>query len=110
MKINYQDTFGVTAIWESIICRRLNQNKIITPLTQEEDDYQIRGAKDNSVTHTENNGSREFAKKSNIAGGYVKDPIAGRYNWVVSFDLNSLYPNIIVQNNQVIEYENTKQT
>ena len=97
--VNYQDTFGVTAIWESIICRRLNQNKIITPLTQEEDDYQIRGAKDNSVTHTENNGSREFAKKSNIAGGYVKDPIAGRYNWVVSFDLNSLYPNIIVQNN-----------
>ena len=97
--VNYQDTFGVTAIWESIICRRLNQNKIITPLTQEEDDYQIRGAKDNSVTHTGNNGSREFVKKSNIAGGYVKDPIPGRYNWVVSFDLNSLYPNIIVQNN-----------
>ena len=29
----------------------------------------------------------------------MKDPIAGKYEWVVSFDLNSLYPNIIVQNN-----------
>jgi len=79
--VNYQDTFGVTAIWESIICRKLYQNNIITPLTQVEDDYIIQ---DN---------------KSHIAGGYVKDPIPGKYQWVVSFDLNSLYPNIIVQNN-----------
>ena len=36
---------------------------------------------------------------SKIAGGYVKPVKPGIYDWVVSFDLNSLYPNIIVQNN-----------
>ncbi|MEK9698366.1 MAG: DNA polymerase domain-containing protein, partial [Candidatus Poseidoniales archaeon] len=34
-----------------------------------------------------------------FAGGYVKDPQVGKHDWVVSFDLNSLYPNIIVQYN-----------
>tara|TARA_B100001248_G_scaffold68117_1_gene47964 strand:- start:695 stop:3169 length:2475 start_codon:yes stop_codon:yes gene_type:complete len=79
--VNYQDTFGVTAIWESIIYRRLNENNIVTPLTQRIDSYSPIGGGDL------------------IAGGYVKDPKAGKYEWVVSFDLNSLYPNIIVQNN-----------
>ena len=32
-------------------------------------------------------------------GGYVKEPQIGRHKWVVSFDLNSLYPNLIVQYN-----------
>jgi len=96
--VNYQDTFGVTAIWESIICRRLHQNKIITPLTQQFDDYQIIGATETSKKHP-SPAFREEGKQHNIAGGYVKDPIAGKYEWVVSFDLNSLYPNIIVQNN-----------
>jgi DNA polymerase elongation subunit (family B) len=35
--------------------------------------------------------------KSSFAGGYVKSPQVGLHDWVVSFDLNSLYPNIIVQ-------------
>jgi len=35
--------------------------------------------------------------KTQFAGGYVKDPQVGSHDWVVSFDLNSLYPNIIVQ-------------
>jgi len=96
--VNYQDTFGVTAIWESIICRRLNQNKIITPLTQRFDDYQIIGATETSKKNP-SPAFRAEGKSHNIAGGYVKDPIAGKYQWVVSFDLNSLYPNIIVQNN-----------
>ena len=34
-----------------------------------------------------------------IAGGYVKEPKIGLHNWVTSFDLNSLYPMIIVQYN-----------
>ena len=96
--VNYQDTFGVTAIWESIICRKLNQYNIITPLTQEFDDYQIIGATETSKKNP-SPAFREQGKSHNIAGGYVKDPIPKRYQWVVSFDLNSLYPNIIVQNN-----------
>ena len=80
--VNYQDTFGVTAIWESIIYRYLNINKQVPLTTQiNSSDYMIANA------------------TSQIAGGYVKDPIPGSYDWVVSFDLNSLYPNIIVQTN-----------
>ena len=73
--VNYQDTFGVTAIWESIIYRRLNAQKIVPPAFVAE------------------------AQKSQFAGGYVKDPQVGGHDWVVSFDLNSLYPNLIVQYN-----------
>ena len=73
--VNYQDTFGVTAIWESIIYRRLNQRKVVVPVQREEMPY------------------RPFE------GGYVKEPQIGRHKWVVSFDLNSLYPNLIVQYN-----------
>ena len=74
--VNYQDTFGVTAIWESIIYRRLNQqNKVV------------------DINNDPPPAKRDFA------GGYVKDPQIGRHDWVVSFDLNSLYPNLIVQYN-----------
>lgn len=34
-----------------------------------------------------------------LVGGYVKDPVPGLYDWVVSFDLNSLYPHLIMQYN-----------
>jgi len=40
---------------------------------------------------------RPVTTKTQFAGGYVKDPQVGSHDWVVSFDLNSLYPNIIVQ-------------
>jgi len=71
--VNYQDTFGVTSIWESIIYRKLNAQKIAPPV--------------NTST----------TLKAAFAGGYVKEPQVGAHDWVVSFDLNSLYPNIIVQ-------------
>src|SRR6056300_921717 len=73
--VNYTDTFGVTAIWESIIYRKLKSMKIMPPI------------RDDKTT------------KTAFAGGYVKDPKVGLHDWVVSFDLNSLYPNIIVQYN-----------
>ena len=71
--VNYGDTFGTTAIWESIIYRKLLTQQKVTPL----DGVQ--------------------AQKQSFAGGYVKEPQVGLHDWVVSFDLNSLYPNIIVQ-------------
>ena len=43
---------------------------------------------------------RKGAKKDEkYAGAYVKEPIPGGYDWVVSFDLNSLYPHLIMQYN-----------
>jgi len=38
-------------------------------------------------------------KNEKYAGAYVKEPIPGKYDWVVSFDLNSLYPHLIMQYN-----------
>ena len=77
--VNYTDTFGTTAIWESIIYRKLYSQKIAPPI--------------NSFVQN----------KKQFAGGYVKDPQVGMHDWVVSFDLNSLYPNIIVQWNMSTE-------
>mgnify|MGYP001365638142 CR=1 FL=1 len=94
--VNYQETFGVTAIWESIIYRRLNENNIVTPLSQKYDPYEPVGA---TETSKKNPASTHVGEGHHIAGGYVKNPKPGKYQWVVSFDLNSLYPNIIVQNN-----------
>jgi len=75
-KTNYQDTFGTTAIWDSIIYNQLRQKNVVIP-----------GKPD--LDHD----------AGKIVGGYVKDPMVGAHDWVVSFDLNSLYPNIIVQYN-----------
>lgn len=70
--VNYNDTLGTTAIWDSIIYRDLESQGIVAPPNEE-----------------------KF--KSDYPGGYVKPPHVGMHDWVVSFDLNSLYPNIIVQ-------------
>jgi DNA polymerase elongation subunit (family B) len=70
--VNYSDTFGTTAIWDSLIYRYLLPQNIVVPPNKES----IKEAYD---------------------GGYVKDPQCGVHDWVASFDVNSLYPNIIVQ-------------
>jgi DNA polymerase elongation subunit (family B) len=41
--------------------------------------------------------------KQKYPGAYVKEPTPNMYEWVVSFDLASLYPNIIVQWNMSTE-------
>ena len=38
-------------------------------------------------------------KETKYVGAYVKEPRVGLYKWVVSFDINSLYPHIIIQYN-----------
>ena len=38
-------------------------------------------------------------KSSEFEGAFVKDPILGAHDWVVNFDLNSLYPHLIMQYN-----------
>jgi DNA polymerase elongation subunit (family B) len=37
--------------------------------------------------------------KNHTKAGHVKEPVPGYYNWVASFDLNSLYPHLIMQYN-----------
>lgn len=80
--VNYTDTLGTTAIWDSIIYRRLMSKRIVPRLSQlQPSPYDFKSGTDN------------------IAGGYVKEVVQGMSEWVMSFDLNSLYPNIIIQNN-----------
>jgi DNA polymerase elongation subunit (family B) len=54
---------------------------------------------------------KEIKKKSDaFEGAYVKDPQVGMHKWVASFDLNSLYPHLMMQYNispeTLIEPEN----
>ena len=75
-KVNYEDVFSQVRMWDNYIYCELNKRKIAIPPKKE------------SATKTEK-----------YAGAYVKEPKAGRYDWVVNFDLNSLYPHLIMQYN-----------
>ena len=74
-KVNYQDIFFQVRLWDCIIYNELKKRNIAIP--------QKVGSK----------------KDEKYAGAYVKEPIPGKYDWVVSFDLNSLYPHLIMQYN-----------
>ena len=74
-KVNYVDVFYQVRMWDNIIFNYLKKRNIVIP-------PKIRSDKD-----------------SKYAGAYVKEPIPGKYDWVVSFDLNSLYPHLIMQYN-----------
>lgn len=74
-KINYEDVFSQVRSWDMLIHNHLRERNIIIPP------------------------KKENVKEQNFEGAYVKDPIIGKHNWVVSFDLNSLYPHLIMQYN-----------
>jgi DNA polymerase elongation subunit (family B) len=74
-KINFNDVFFQVRTWDAIIYNYLKKRNIVIP------------PKDRSE------------KSDKFAGAYVKEPIPGMYDYVVSFDLNSLYPHLIMQYN-----------
>jgi DNA polymerase elongation subunit (family B) len=74
-KVNYQDVFYQVRTWDAIIFNYLKKRNIVIP------------QKDRST------------KSDKFAGAYVKEPIPGKYDWVVSLDLTSLYPSLIMQYN-----------
>lgn len=74
-KTNYQDTFTTVRAWDVIIHNYLLKNDVVVPQID----------------------VPEFNR--GILGGYVKDPQVGMHKWVMSFDLASLYPHIIMQYN-----------
>jgi len=77
-KCNYNDTFGMVKYWETIIYNFLKDQGIQTPPQR-------------LVTGND--------KTSRIVGAYVKEPLVGKHDWIMSFDLNSLYPHLIMQFN-----------
>jgi len=74
-KVNYEDVFYQVRMWDTIIYNYLKRRNIVIPPKERSD------------------------KSDKYAGAYVKEPIPGKYDWVVSFDLNSLYPHLIMQYN-----------
>ena len=74
-KVNYNDVFYQVRMWDTIIYNYLKKRNIVIPP------------------------KNRSSKNEKYAGAYVKEPKPGRYDWVVSFDLNSLYPHLIMQYN-----------
>ena len=74
-KVNYGNTFGQVRMWDTLIYNHLLRKNIVIP--------------PKTTSH----------KSSQFEGAYVKDPLIGAHNWVVNFDLNSLYPHLIMQYN-----------
>ena len=74
-KVNYNDVFYQVRMWDTIIYNYLKKRNIVIPP------------------------KNRSSKSEKYAGAYVKEPKPGRYDWVVNFDLNSLYPHLIMQYN-----------
>ena len=74
-KVNYNDTLTTVRVWDTIIHNYLLEQKIVIPQFKKQSDSEA------------------------LVGGYVKEPKLGLSKWVVSFDLNSLYPHLIMQYN-----------
>ena len=72
-KVNFRDVFYQVRMWDTIIYNYLREKNIVIPPKV-------------SVN-----------KDEKYAGAYVKEPKPGKYDYVVSFDLNSLYPHLIMQ-------------
>ncbi len=85
-KSNFEDIFAQTRMWDAMTYAYLREKDIIVPprIVKEKD--------------------------SAFEGAYVKDPQVGLHDWVASFDLNSLYPHLMMQYNispeTLIEPEN----
>jgi len=74
-KCNFNDVFSPVKMWDCIIFNHLKDQQIVVPPKRHE------------------------TKTEAYEGAYVKDPKIGRHKWVASFDLNSLYPHLIMQYN-----------
>ena len=74
-KVNLKDVYYQVRMWDTLIYNFLRQRNIVVPP------------------------AKRSNKDEKYAGAYVKEPIPGKYEWVVSFDLNSLYPHLIMQYN-----------
>jgi DNA polymerase elongation subunit (family B) len=74
-KINMEDVYSQVRMWDSIIYNHLRVKGIVIP-------------------------AKAFSgKDAQFEGAFVKDPLIGLHKWVASFDLNSLYPHLIMQYN-----------
>lgn len=74
-KTNYIDVFKQTRMWDALIHNHLSKKSIIVP------------------------GRTSNRKNEKFRGAFVKDTKVGMHDWVVSYDLASLYPHLIMEYN-----------
>ena len=74
-KVNLKDVYYQVRMWDTLIYNFLSERNVVVPP------------------------AKRSNKDEKYAGAYVKEPSPGKYDWVVSFDLNSLYPHLIMQYN-----------
>ena len=74
-KINFRECFSPVITWESLIYNYLKKQNLYCESTKKE------------------HAGGEYM------GAFVKQPVPNVYKWIVSFDLNSLYPSLIRQFN-----------
>ena len=74
-KVNYTDVLGTVRYWDILIYNHLRAKNVVIPQ------------------------KKDHEKVEQFEGAYVKDPQVGMHKWVMSFDLNSLYPHLIMQYN-----------
>jgi len=74
-KCNYEDVFAQTRMWDALTYSYLLNKNIIVPPKESRD------------------------KDGMFEGAYVKEVQVGKHDWVASFDLNSLYPHLMMQYN-----------
>ena len=74
-KVNLKDVYYQVRMWDTLIYNFLKERNVVVPP------------------------AKRSNKDEKYAGAYVKEPVPGKYEWVVSFDLNSLYPHLIMQYN-----------
>lgn len=73
-KINYEDVFSPVGMWDAIIYNFLRDKNIVIP-------------------------PKKTGRDESFEGAFVRDPVTGYHKWIASFDLNSLYPHLIMQYN-----------
>lgn len=73
--IRFDDTLSQVRMWDTLIYNKMLEKKVVIPAKESHD------------------------KSQKYEGAWVRDPEIGLHEWVVSFDLNSLYPHLIMQYN-----------
>lgn len=71
-RVNFEDVFFQSRMWDSIIYNYLKRDNICIPQKQE-----------------------TILKTEKFKGAYVKPTQVGKFNYIVTYDVHSLYPSII---------------